>query len=297
MDPGRRFFSRLSPLDKPEPVPETVETVEERPEIPQEQPLQESTPKEPAKPLLQVENLSMDFGDQTVLRKINFTVHRGESVAIIGESGCGKTVLLKTLNRLLVPIIGRVLFDGYDLATLSYVDLAQIQTRYGFVFQQAALFDSMSIGENIAFPLQQHTTKSFEEISEIVVRLLREVGLSSDTVDKKPGELSGGMRKRVGFARALAMEPELMLYDEPTTGLDPIMSDVINELMIDTHRHHDVTSIMVTHDMKSACKVAERIIMLFPAKKLRDGESHIIFDGTPDEMQHATDPRVAQFLK
>ena len=271
----RRFFSRLSPLA------EQGETLKERSD---------------ETPLLQVDGLNMVFGSNVVLRDIGFSVRRGESVAIIGESGCGKTVLLKTLIRLLVPMAGRVVFDGHDLASLSYFDLAKQQTRYGFVFQQAALFDSMTIGENIAFPLRQHSNKSNIEIQEIVYRLLHEVGLTEQTADKKPGELSGGMRKRVGFARALALEPELILYDEPTTGLDPIMSDVINELMIETHRQHDVTSIMVTHDMKSACKVADRMMMLFPVPQLNGDEPQIIFDGTPEEIRRAVDPRVVQFL-
>jgi len=271
----RRFFSRLSPLAKP------GETVEERSDVTS---------------ILLVEGLNVEFGSNIVLRNISFSVRRGESVAIIGESGCGKTVLLKTLIRLLVPTSGCVVFDGRDLASLSYFDLAKQQTRYGFVFQQAALFDSMTVGENIAFPLRQHSTKSNAEIQEIVHRLLTEVGLTGQTASKKPGELSGGMRKRVGFARALALEPELILYDEPTTGLDPIMSDVINELMIETRTHHNVTSVMVTHDMKSACKVADRIIMLFPVAQLNEDEPQIIFDGTPEEIHRAADPRVVQFL-
>lgn len=249
-------------------------------------------------PLLQTENVSVQFHGVPVLRCINFSAQKGESVAIVGESGCGKTVLLKTLIRLFEPSGGNVLFDGKNLAELSYFELAQTRTRYGFVFQQAALFDSMSIGENVAFPLVQHTQKNKEEIEEIVIRLLEETGLSADVADKKPAELSGGMRKRVGFARALALEPELMLYDEPTTGLDPIMSGVINDLMISTRRRHNVTGIMITHDMKSAFKTADRIVMLYPLHRISEDKNQpqIIFDGTPEEMKQSKDERVQQFL-
>ncbi|MDR3196345.1 MAG: ABC transporter ATP-binding protein [Planctomycetaceae bacterium] len=251
---------------------------------------------EQEEPILRIENLNIRFGSNPVLRNIDFSVFKGETVAVIGESGCGKTVLLKTLIGLNKPNTGRILFDGNDLKKLSYFDLAKIRTRYGFVFQQAALFDSMTIRENIAFALVQHTNKSKKEINERTERLVREVGLSQQVLDKKPAELSGGMRKRVGFARALALEPELILYDEPTTGLDPIMSDVIDELMIETQTRYNVTSIMVTHDMKSACKVAGRIIMLYPLAKLTEIEPQIIFDGTPEEIKNSTDQRVLQFL-
>jgi phospholipid/cholesterol/gamma-HCH transport system ATP-binding protein len=165
------------------------------------------------------------------------------------------------------------------------------------VFQQAALFDSLTIGDNIAFPLEQHTKKSKRAIRHIVETLLEEVGLDQSVLGKKPAEISGGMRKRVGIARALALEPELMLYDEPTTGLDPIMSGVINELMINVRRQHNVTGIMVTHDLLSARMVADRMIMLAPLAKLETDEPQILFDGTPREFYTSSDRRVRRFIK
>jgi len=248
-------------------------------------------------PILEVRNLFVQFGRNRVLRNINLTIKRGETVAIIGESGCGKTVLLKTLIGLLTPTQGEVLFDGMDIHTLAEKELTEQRTRFGFVFQQAALFDSMTIFENISFPLRQHREYTEEEMLEITLGLLAEVGLPDSVLEKKPAELSGGMRKRVGFARALAIEPEIMLYDEPTTGLDPIMSDIINELMLRSKKNHDVGGIVVTHDMVSARKVADRIVMLYPITRLGPRESQILFDGTPQEIEQAPDPRVAQFLK
>lgn len=248
-------------------------------------------------PLLRIEGLHVCFGRQTVLRDINLDIRRGETVAILGESGCGKTVLLKTIVGLQRPSMGRVLFDGRNLQQLAAAELARQRTRFGFVFQQAALFDSMTIGENIAFPLRQHTDMSRERIAEVVLRRLAEVGLPESVLTKKPGELSGGMRKRVGLARALALEPEVMLYDEPTTGLDPIMSDVINELMLRTRSAHSVTSIIVTHDMRTAVKVADRVVMLYPLARLEPGERQILYDGPPQAIEEAADIRVIQFVR
>jgi phospholipid/cholesterol/gamma-HCH transport system ATP-binding protein len=247
-------------------------------------------------PLVQVRRLRVEFGRQTVLRDVQLAVPRGQTLAIIGESGCGKTVFLKTLIGLIKPTQGEVLFDGQNLQNLGDKELVQQRIRFGYLFQNAALFDSMTIGQNVAFPLRQHQRVSDGQIQELVLARLAEVGLPDSVVVKKPAELSGGMRKRVGLARALVMNPELMLYDEPTTGLDPIMSDVINELIMSTRRTHPVTSIVVTHDMRTARKVADRVVMFFPLSRLAPGESQIIYDGPPSELDNCRDRRVRQFI-
>ncbi len=248
-------------------------------------------------PLIRIEQLGLEFGRHEVLHDIDLAIARGQTLAIIGESGCGKTVLLKTLIGLLQPTRGSVLFDGQDLARLSERALTRERIRFGFVFQQAALFDSMTIAQNVAFPLRQHSRKATAEIEEIVLARLAEVGLPENVRFKKPAELSGGMRKRVGLARALALEPEVVLYDEPTTGLDPIMSDVINELILGTRHRHPVTSVVVTHDMKSAQKVADRIVMLYPLSRLREDEPQVLFDGATAELERSRDRRVTQFVR
>lgn len=249
-----------------------------------------------SEPLLQVRNLSVTFGTQPVLRNINLRINRGETVAVIGESGCGKTVLLKTFIGLIRPTEGQIFFDRRDLNQLDDAELTRQRTRFGFVFQNAALFDSLTVGQNVAFPLRQHRREPQLEIQRKVLARLVEVGLPAAVAAKKPAELSGGMRKRVGLARALILNPEMMLYDEPTTGLDPIMSDVINELMLNTSREHSVTSVIVTHDMRTARKVARRVIMLFPLSRLKSDEPQVIFDGSPDDLDDAPDRRVRQFV-
>ena len=252
---------------------------------------------DPHRPLIQLEQVGVEFGRQHVLRSIGLTIPRGQTLAVIGESGCGKTVLLKTIIGLLRPSRGAVHFDGRNLAELGEKELTRQRIRFGFLFQQAALFDSMTIAQNVSFPLRQHTRKTAEEIRRIVLARLAEVGLPENIVTKKPAELSGGMRKRVGLARALAMEPEIMLYDEPTTGLDPIMGDVINELILGTRQHHPVTSIVVTHDMRTAQKVADRVVMLYPLARLEADEPQIIYDGPPEQIEQASDSRVSQFVR
>lgn len=254
----------------------------------------EATKPDPA--LVDVRNLSVRFGRQKVLRDVNLKIPRGQTLCLLGESGCGKTVLLKTLIGLIRPSVGQVMFDGRDLWRLSDRELTQTRIRFGFVFQGAALFDSMTIAQNVAFPLRQHTNQSESEIAVIVRQRLAEVGLPDSVLAKKPAELSGGMRKRVGLARALVLNPEIILYDEPTTGLDPIMSDVINELIIRTRERYPVTSVVVTHDMNTARKVPDRVVMLYPLGRLTEGEPQIVYDGKPDGLDNAVDPRVSQFV-
>jgi phospholipid/cholesterol/gamma-HCH transport system ATP-binding protein len=251
----------------------------------------------PAEPIVELHELSVTFGAQPVLRGIDLAIPRGQTLAVIGESGCGKTVLLKTIIALVRPTEGYVVFDGQRLDTLNDRELTRQRTRFGYVFQNAALFDSMTVEENIAFPLRENRGLTLDKARPQVIERLREVGLTENVLPKKPAQLSGGMRKRVGHARAVIMEPEVLLYDEPTTGLDPIMSDVINELIIGTRQQHRVTSIVVTHDMKTCQKVADRIVMLYPLARLEDDEPQVIFDGTPTDIMQSTDKRVAQFVR
>lgn len=251
----------------------------------------------PGEPLIEVDHVHVRFGRQHVLRDIHLTIPRGQTLAIIGESGCGKTVLLKTLIGLVHPTEGEVRFDGRNLTKLNDKELQRQRIRFGFVFQGAALFDSMTVGQNVAFPLRQHSRRREAEVQELVLARLAEVGLPDNVVRKKPAQLSGGMRKRVGLARALIMNPEVVLYDEPTTGLDPIVSDVINELILHTRRRYPVTSIIVTHDMRTARKVADRVVMVYPVPRLGSHESQVIFDGPPSELDRTDDKRVSQFVR
>lgn len=239
------------------------------------------------KAYLQLEDIYKSFGDQSVLEGVDISVERGEAIAIIGQSGCGKSVLLKHVIRLLEPDRGEVWFDGHQVDTLNQRHLVAMRQRFGMLFQSAALFDSLTVAENVGLGLTEQRKLPKDKIYEQVMEKLEMVRLAS-AADKYPAELSGGMRKRVGLARAIANDPEVLLYDEPTTGLDPITSDVINDLIVELNEKLKVTSIAVTHDMRSAFKIANRIIMLYKGK--------VAFDGSPEETRNTTDPVVVQFI-
>jgi phospholipid/cholesterol/gamma-HCH transport system ATP-binding protein len=242
-------------------------------------------------PLLQIEHLKKHFGNQTVLDDINLDINRGEILCIIGQSGGGKSVILKHIIGLIIPDGGRILLDGEEISSpvKKPSDFNKVRKRLGMLFQGAALFDSKNVGENIAFPLREHTGYSDEQIQTIVTEALEMVGLQKAFSLKMPAELSGGMRSRVGLARALVMKPEIMLYDEPTSALDPIMTDKINELILSLRDKLKMTSIVVTHDMASAYRIADKIAMIY--------EGRIIFNGTPAEIRATRNPYIQQFIK
>ncbi len=254
------------------------------------------TPADAQPPLIEFQAVGVRFGPQSVLRDVTFAVPPGQTLAIIGESGCGKTVTLKLMVALLRPTEGVVKFDGKILGALSERELTRQRLRIGFLFQGAALFDSLDVFDNVAFGMRANRMAE-GEIAERVRRRLGEVGLAEGVEAKMPAELSGGMRKRVGLARALALDPELMLYDEPTTGLDPVMSDVINELLIEARTRRSMTSIVVTHDMNTVRRVADRVIMLYPIAHLDAGQPQVIFDGSTSELMQCRDERVRSFVE
>lgn len=238
-------------------------------------------------PIIQFKDVHKSFGSLVVLNGLTLDVERGKSLVIIGASGTGKSVLLKHVVGLLRPDTGEVWFDGQRIDQAADRDLMPIRQRIGFLFQMSALFDSLNVAHNVAFPLTEHTGKSESQIRAIAEQKLTMVGLPG-IGSKMPAELSGGQKKRVALARAIALNPEVILYDEPTTGLDPVRSDVINELIIKLQRELRVTSIVVTHDMHSAFKVADRIVMLH--------EGRIVYDGTPHQILESQDPVVRRFV-
>ncbi len=237
--------------------------------------------------MIEIIDLHKSFGRKQVLDGVNLAIRDGETVVIIGGSGSGKSVLLKHIIGLLEPDEGRIVVDGIDVGSVRGEELYHLRKKFGMVFQSGALFDSLTVAGNVGLPLREQTNLKEEEILEIVREKLALVGLSG-VENQKPAELSGGMRKRVALARALVAEPEVMLYDEPTTGLDPIMADVINELILDLRKRLGNTAVVVTHDMASAFKIADRICMLFKGK--------IIWDGSPEETRQSRDPVVQQFI-
>jgi phospholipid/cholesterol/gamma-HCH transport system ATP-binding protein len=236
---------------------------------------------------IKIDGVVKSFGDNEVLRGVTLEMKKNESLVVIGRSGCGKSVLLKHLNGLISPDSGAVFIEGRNISEVKSKELVALRKNIGMLFQSAALLDSLTVGENVGLGLREGQNYSEGEINDIVEEKLKLVGLSG-TTDIYPSELSGGMRKRVGLARAIATEPEILLYDEPTTGLDPITADMINKLIIDLHKKLHVTSISVTHDMKSAYMIGDRIVMLHDGK--------IEFDGVPEQIQNSGNEAVDQFI-
>lgn len=237
--------------------------------------------------MIEVRNLRKSFGSHVILDGVSFRVETGESVVIIGRSGGGKSVLLKHLIGLLTPDSGEVLIDGESIEGLSEREMLRVRRKFGMLFQSAALFDSLTVAENVAFALRRQKGLSEADITKKVADVLETVELPG-TGDKKPSELSGGMRKRVGLARAIIYQPQIVLYDEPTTGLDPVVSDSIDQLILRVRDRLKVTSVVVTHDMRSARRVGQRIMMLHDKK--------IYVTGTPEEIFNSTDPVVHRFV-
>lgn len=237
--------------------------------------------------MISANQLTYRVGGVSILRRLDLRVEKGETLAVMGMSGAGKSTLLKCIAGLLRPSGGQMLIDGTDIARMKETDLDRIRRRMGMVFQYAALFDSLSVFENVSFGLQRHTNLTRSRIAEVVAEKLSMVGLPR-TEEKMPAELSGGMQKRVGLARALALEPEMVLYDEPTAGLDPITAATIAELIVKTRDELGVTSVLVSHDIPTIKRVSNRIAMLHRGK--------IIALGTVEEIERSEDPAVRQFM-
>lgn len=241
-----------------------------------------------AEAVISLRQLNITFGTHTVLDNIDLDVYKGETLAVLGPSGTGKSTVLRSMIGLLEPNGGQIFIQGEDVSGLDEDGWNRLRMKMGMVFQYSALFDFLTVGENVAFGLRQHTDKSDEEIQGIVTQMLDLVGLP-DTQDLYPAELSGGMKKRVGLARAIAVNPEIVLYDEPTAGLDPIMSRNISRLIKKTQEQLHVTWVLVTHDMQSAFYAADRVAMLY--------EGHIVAIGTAEEMKNSTNPIVKAFIE
>ena len=273
----RREFRQDDAVAANSPAPVGLESVSAR----------RSTPAGEA-PVIALERVSLAF-DQPILEDVSLELYRGETIVIVGESGSGKSTILKLVLRLLIPDEGRVLINGRDVVGLSFDDALSERLYIGMVFQGAALFDSMSVFENVAYPLREHTTLNEDEIETVVRQKLSFVDLDPDAVmNRLPAELSGGMKKRVGIARGLAKDPLVMLYDEPTSGLDPLTTGTITRLIMKLQRELRVTSLVVSHDIRSANRMASAIAVL--------ANRRIIFFGTPEEMAASDDPYIRDFL-
>ena len=238
--------------------------------------------------MIRIRGLKKRLGRRQVLDGVDLDIPAGETVVVMGPSGTGKSVLLKHIVGLMQPDEGSIEVDGEDIVSMKERDLDRIRKRFGMLFQGAALFDSLTVGENVGLALREHTSLGGSEIRRRVAERLEWVGLEG-VEDQKPASLSGGMRKRVGLARAIAMDPQFILYDEPTTGLDPIMADVIDQLIRAMQKRMGVTSVVVTHDIPSAYKIGDRIAMLH--------QGRIVFEGSPDETRGTQDPMVRQFIE
>jgi len=237
--------------------------------------------------MIRLVDVYKSFGKQQVHKGLNLEIKKGSITVVIGPSGTGKSVLLKEMMGLIKPDKGSVFVDNVDITKVDYPTLIEIRKKFGLLFQNAALFDSMTVYENIAFPLYEHTDYDDDKISAIVEHKLKLVGLS-DVNYKYPSELSGGMKKRAGLARSLTLEPDIMLYDEPTTGLDPIMTDVVDNLIYDTQHNLKITSVVISHDISSVFKLADYIAMLY--------DGRVIYYGTPDDFNRTDNEYVVQFL-
>ncbi len=238
--------------------------------------------------MINLVGIHKSFGDNVVLNGLNLSIEKGKVTVIIGPSGGGKSVLLKHIIGLIRPDRGRVEIDGHDITTFNDRQLNEMRKRFGMLFQGAALFDSMTVGQNVAFPLEEHTRLKKGQIRQVVSEKLSVVGLKG-AEDKMPSELSGGMRKRVGLARAIALDPEIILFDEPTTGLDPIIADAIGKLIIDTQGRLNVTCVVISHDIQGTFQIAHKIAMLY--------KGTIIEYGSPEDIRRSTSPALRQFLE
>lgn len=239
-------------------------------------------------PLFEIRGLVKRFGDETVLDGLDLDIHEGELLTIIGKSGCGKSVLLKHLIGLFVPDAGSIVFDGQELVGFAERDWVEVRRRVGMLFQEGALFDSLSVEDNVAYALREHRLMDEDAIEQRVAESLAQVSLPG-IQPMRPGQLSGGMRKRVALARAIAMHPQVVLYDEPTEGLDPVNVTRVNRLLDQLRREHGITTVVVTHNMQSAFGVSDRIALIH--------EGRVVATGAPEELKRWDDPRIAPFKK